>query len=158
LRPCQPFFRRSWVDGDDAGEAGEVAGVERQDFGQAVSLHSRDEPGVVRDLALAVVGHDQRLPHADDRRAVRPEREEGFEATDFRVAFLHGQTEAVIGNRAGGHNPEFVEVLRDDADGATASQEFGDGRPSSAVGRVVELGKADQDVRVELDAHSPRSW
>jgi hypothetical protein len=47
------------VDRDDAGVAGEVTGVERQDVADAVNAHERDKPGVVHLDALDRVGDEQ---------------------------------------------------------------------------------------------------
>lgn len=52
-----PEARRS--DRDDAGVAGEIAPVERQDVGNPVYLHEGDEPGVVHLNAPDRVGDDQ---------------------------------------------------------------------------------------------------
>jgi len=100
----------------DAGIAGKVAGVERENVSDMIHGHRCDEPCIVGLFPRHAVCHDESSPFRIDIVSVRQSKNGTFDAGNNPVGLSRGEPESVILDRPRANSPELDEVLRGNAD------------------------------------------
>jgi hypothetical protein len=102
------------MDDFDPDKPFEVSVVKRQQMLNFMPIHRGDEACIVRCLAHDIVLNYQLPPTIEDRSLVSKQMEVTDKVGDIAFRLCDGHAKPVVRNRPSGHDPVFVENLRDD--------------------------------------------
>ena len=110
--------------GADIAVALEVGDIERENGIDQVNAHDGDQAGIIDLDALNAVVLNEPLPNRIDRRNVRQQSQQVFDAGDFLERFLVRESQSVDLCGPGSHIPKLGDVLGAEEDGVLCRNSF----------------------------------
>jgi|SRR5271165_5071066 len=126
----------------DARIASEVSLVQREQVGDAVDVHRRNQASVMDLRSRNEAGKYKTPPFRIDAIIFRQQCEGSFDSLCALVSFNCGEAVTISVNRTRARIPEFNDVLRDIAEPFSASLECTDSATDHRKLWVVRLGQA----------------
>lgn len=133
-----------------------VSNIECENSAEAVDHHGRYQTGVMSVLSLDLIPYHQLLPLREDGRSIVQKSEKRLEPSKFRLCLSKRHPQPILGGRASADNPEFIDILRNEAKNVSLAAQLRHRVLGKPVHRVARFGCAGQDIGIDKGFHSPR--